>query len=300
VGFFAGVVGLVLSRLGLIWPDFDVFSHFTIHFLLWTLSFAIVPWFFRRLASTAAIATTVCLCALLGLWPSLREAQPLLDQSIDQPHLRVATYNIYKGSLDLQQVATTSRGFQADVLVLVEVTYAQRDVMKLLKEDFPHQLYCYDIGVNCDVAILSRYPMIGQTIPPTENEAKALGARIQSPIGDIEVFGFHSTRFPFSKQQFQQASDVVGMIETRRRPLVLMGDFNATPNSRTVNMIAENADLTSLNSLPTWPANLLPQLAIDHILISKDLEVFSSVGTGNPGSSDHLPLIVTLVRAQED
>jgi endonuclease/exonuclease/phosphatase (EEP) superfamily protein YafD len=299
VGFLFGMLGLCLSRLGLIWPDFDVFSQFTIQFVFWTISFAIVPVFFRRLPSTAALAATVCLCVIYGLWPSLREHNPILNESVSRPHLVFATYNIYKNNRDLRQLADNVRTFQADVVVLVEVTFAQQDVLKLLATEYPHQVICHELDYNCDVAILSRYPIVDQS-PPIHTGANYQWAQVETPLGKIDFVGYHSSRFPHSRVQFRQTGEIVKQLEKRPRPLVVAGDFNATPTSRTINMIADNSGLTVLNSLPTWPAShFLPQLAIDQIMISKELTALTSVNAGLAGGSDHLPLIVTLGKTEK-
>ncbi len=298
VGFLAGIVGLGLSRLGLIWPDFDVFSQFTVQFLMWTLSFAIVSLFIRRLKSTAAIATTIIMMVLYGAWPTSREAQPALDQSLDMPHLRVAFHNIYKHNQDYVRISENLRAMQADAIVLAEVLPHHRPVLEALQSEFPHQISCQTFAMNCDVAILSRYPFAEQSQRLDGRLARVLSIAVRTPIGEVRLAAYHSSRFPQSRFQLKQANDVVQATERLTRPLVLAGDFNATPHSRSVNIIAENADLSLLNNLPTWPATYhLPQLAIDHIMISKELVAVTSIGVSDSGGSDHLPLIVTLTRA---
>jgi endonuclease/exonuclease/phosphatase (EEP) superfamily protein YafD len=297
VGFLAGLVGLALSRLGLIWPDFDVFSHFTVQFMIWTICFAVVPWFFRRMGSTAAMATCVSLLVLYGVWPTLREADAALDQSLDKPHVRIATHNVYRQNSDAPRVAENLRRLQADVVVLIE-NY-QDDLFNLLQAEYPHQYKCENLATQCSIAIISRYPLSNAMVQTAPSQTVVVSATVQAPIGDVEVVGYHSIRFPYSRLQLAQAKELTTLLEKFPRPLILAGDFNATPSSRTVNMIADNNQLTSLNDLPTWPAGLLPQLAIDHIMISQDLVAINSVGSGDAAGSDHLPLVVTLTRKEK-
>jgi endonuclease/exonuclease/phosphatase (EEP) superfamily protein YafD len=297
IGFLAGLVGLALSRLGLIWPDFDVFSHFTVQFLVWTICFAIVPWFFRRMGSTAAMAAVVCVLTLYGLLPAIREVDTALDQSLDKPHLRIASYNVYKNNKDMPRVAENLRRLQADVVVLIELH--QPELLGRLQAEYPHQFNCQDLTTECSMAIVSRYPLSNTTIHTAPSETLISHAKVQSPIGEIDVVGYHSSRFPFSRMQLGQAKAITTLLEKFSRPLILAGDFNATPNSRTVNMIADNNQLTILNDLPTWPANFLPQLAIDHIMISQDLSAVSSVSAGDAAGSDHLPIVVTVTRKEK-
>jgi endonuclease/exonuclease/phosphatase (EEP) superfamily protein YafD len=297
VGFLAGLVGLALSRLGLIWPDFDVFSHFTVQFLIWTICFAIVPWFFRRMGSTAAMAAIVCALTLYGLLPSIREADTALDQSLDRSNLRIATYNVAYRNKDLPRMAENIRKLQADVVVLVELF--RPDLLPLIEAEYPHQYNCLKFNSACSIAIVSRYPLTGESALIGASQTELAHVTVQSPIGQVDVAGFHSIRFPFSRLQLRQAAELSTLLEKVSRPLILAGDFNATPNSRTHNMIAENNQLTSLNDLPTWPAGLLPQLSIDHIMVSHDLEAVTSVSAGDGAGSDHLPIVVTVARKKK-
>jgi endonuclease/exonuclease/phosphatase (EEP) superfamily protein YafD len=300
VGFLAGLVGLALSRVGLIWPDFDVFSHFTVQFLIWTLCFAIVPWFFRRMASTASLAAVVCALTFYGLLPYMRDASPALDQSLDRPHLRLAVHNIYKSNFDFPRIAENLRKLQADVVILVEILPEHKDLFPLLLEEYPHQLSCHSSRRSCDIAIVSRYPIANPTWPISEIVEHIAHAVVSSPIGDIQLVGYHSSRFPLSRDQLENAKVLTTILGGLPRPMILAGDFNATPQSRTVNMIAANNQLTRLSSLPTWPARrFLPQLAIDHIMISDELEAVTSVDSGDPVGSDHMPLVVTIARKEK-
>jgi endonuclease/exonuclease/phosphatase (EEP) superfamily protein YafD len=298
VGFLAGLLGLALSRLGLIWPDFDVFSHFTVQFLIWTICFAVVPWAFRRMGASAAMAAVVCILTLYGTWPSLRSADGDLDQSLDQPHLRIATHNVFAKNKNLAGVAENLRKLNADVVVLVE--FFQPELLPLIKADYPHQFNCIEASFECSLAIVSRYPLSAASMLKGPTQTKIAKVTIASPLGDVSVAGFHSTRFPYSRDQLAQATELTKLLDNVARPLILAGDFNATPNSRTLNMIADNNQLSILNDLPTWPARWsLPQLAIDHIMISNDLRATSSVSAGEAAGSDHLPLVVTLMPAEK-
>ncbi len=76
-------------------------------------------------------------------------------------------------------------------------------------------------------------------------------------------------------------------------PVVVAGDFNAGPWSHGFQDFMAKTGLTRHATLaPTWPAwpIALPQVALDHILVSGDLAVVRG-GTGPAVGSDHLPVV---------
>jgi endonuclease/exonuclease/phosphatase (EEP) superfamily protein YafD len=80
-----------------------------------------------------------------------------------------------------------------------------------------------------------------------------------------------------------------------RGKVVVLGDFNATPFSRILAMIVHKSDLRRITSLPSWPTYAeLPQLAIDHIFLSRDVRVLQQPRIGRPSGSDHYPLTAVI------
>lgn len=85
----------------------------------------------------------------------------------------------------------------------------------------------------------------------------------------------------------------------RRDPLILLGDFNATPHQAVYRTLARvlrdaRACTEAKRASPTFPSRL-PMLAIDHVFISAGVEVKAVRAVTAPlarTASDHLPLVV--------
>ena len=78
-----------------------------------------------------------------------------------------------------------------------------------------------------------------------------------------------------------------------------MGDFNATPFSRLLGTFANRSHMNRLTSLPTWPTWLsLPQVAIDHVFVSRGIRILEAARIGGNAGSDHYPVIVGLAVSQ--
>jgi hypothetical protein len=75
-------------------------------------------------------------------------------------------------------------------------------------------------------------------------------------------------------------------------PLVLTGALSTSPWSSAFRRLKAATGLVSARVLmPSWPAwpLALPQVALDHILVSPDIAV-AAAGTGPAVGSDHLPV----------
>jgi endonuclease/exonuclease/phosphatase (EEP) superfamily protein YafD len=109
----------------------------------------------------------------------------------------------------------------------------------------------------------------------------------------VTVLGTHlhrPSRDPWLHEQ--QMADLIEFIGRIPGPLILAGDLNTTPWSKTYRALRRVAGLVPASTLrPTWPAWPLafPQVALDHIFVSSDLTV-SAAGTGPAVGSDHLPI----------
>ena len=95
---------------------------------------------------------------------------------------------------------------------------------------------------------------------------------------------------------------LVERFEKTGKPVILCGDFNAAPDSETINYFRENWDIIT-SELPTFPSDN-PRACIDYIMVLKGsckyrLVGFPGVktkfGTGNPKTaSDHLPVMARI------
>jgi endonuclease/exonuclease/phosphatase (EEP) superfamily protein YafD len=91
------------------------------------------------------------------------------------------------------------------------------------------------------------------------------------------------------ERQMEALARFVGRIDG---PVVVAGGLNASPWSASFRRLRAAAGLSPAAVLmPTWPAwpVVLPQVALDHVLVSPDVAVLEA-GTGPAVGSDHLPV----------
>jgi endonuclease/exonuclease/phosphatase (EEP) superfamily protein YafD len=108
------------------------------------------------------------------------------------------------------------------------------------------------------------------------------------------VAGTHLDRPP-TRRHLRQIASLPAMVASLEAPIVLVGDFNATPWSYALTRVIGETGLAPLAGLrPTWPAHLgWPQLPIDHVLVSGEWRLLSAE-RGPYAGSDHRPVIARL------
>jgi endonuclease/exonuclease/phosphatase (EEP) superfamily protein YafD len=295
LGLFMGLAGIALSRLGQLWIAFDVFSQFTLHFLIIALAFT-VGLFMPRAKILTACVFCISLILALSVWPQYtsRHISVLDKVKGNETALRVASFNMWYENQKTDEIIAEISRIDADVIALVEIGPSTVKIFDPLKAKYPFQVSCYN-QQNCDLAILSKHPLYNFQAKWAWAGPEYIRASLGSDFGGFTVFGVHTTRFPRSGPQFKQIKALARDLEKVAGDYVVMGDFNATPFSRVTQTLATEANLTRLTNLPSWPARLgLPQIAIDHIFVSKGIRQLESQSIGNNVGSDHFPIFMKL------
>jgi endonuclease/exonuclease/phosphatase (EEP) superfamily protein YafD len=184
----------------------------------------------------------------------------------------------------------------ADLVVLSEFGASERALLAPLKASHPFQIDCAEEWA-CSLALMSRIPFASAgTGQIAEGRLAFVWARL---AGGVTVLGTRldrPSRDPWLHEQ--QMLELVRFIDRLPGPVILAGDLNTTPWSKTYRTLRRVAGLVPASTLrPTWPAWPLafPQVALDHIFVSADLTV-SAAGTGPAVGSDHLPIWAVVQR----
>ena len=178
----------------------------------------------------------------------------------------------------------------ADIVTLIEMSPAKKRILAELKARYPYQADCFRSRL-----LPARDPL--QAADRGEHVARALAGAALSPGaaraagGRAHGDGRAHLRFPHSRAQFRQATELAKVVEALPGPKLVMGDFNATPFSRILAVVENGANLRRVTFLPSWPATAgLPQIAIDHIFISPGLTLLEAARIGEAAGSDHYPV----------
>ncbi len=288
-----GLGGLAGGELGLLWPRFDIFAQFTIQFAIFAAA-GVVGLFIPRLKGVGAGLVAVLLLCGYGLWPSTNFQTTESSLAAGEKRMKVAQFNLGGQRSSPDGIVGSLRAIKADVITLVETGLNGEAILADLKGDYPFQVNCF-VSAGCEMAIISKVPLANGKLIYAGQSVPLLKASLGAMYGDIVVVAAHTTRFPHLKAQFSQFRAIAQALEVDAEPLLLMGDFNATPQSRVLKTLAGQLGLTIATDLPSWPATYqLPQLAIDHILISSSVRTLSAETAGQSAGSDHLPIAIVL------
>ena len=231
--------------------------------------------------------------------------------------LKVLSWNIWLDG-DLDGIVDFVRTADADILGLQEVIPEREpDILKSIEALGYHSAFNAVTELRKDdkkmgSAIFSRYDIkSSQTYILYETDTRlsseverrlALQADIQVNNTILHVFSTHLAH-THQKQSDIQDLQVENLIKLLpKEKTIVMGDFNATPDSGAIKRMREVVNNTDPSGAPTW--SVYPEgchicnpqaidTRLDYIFAGKDLKTHSPA-IGNSKASDHLPVSVTI------
>ncbi len=234
--------------------------------------------------------------------------------------LRVMTYNIHiaKGlddKFDLQRIANVIKAANVDVVAVQEVDVKARrsggvdEAAELARLTGMHGIFGKAIdhdGGDYGQVILSRRPIQKMDVHKLPNAADheqriALVARIKQPkpLPNLLFVGTHLHAKNDPELRLAQAVELNRILKNdlsaQKPAAMLLGDFNATPDSEVMKLMGESWEDATADSGPTVPSEA-PRRKIDYILLPKGhgWEVVSAKVLDEPVASDHRPVVVEL------
>lgn len=225
--------------------------------------------------------------------------------------LKVLSWNIWiDGYFD--KIAEFLEKSQADIIGLQEVKSddPERDVIRYLtglgyhyvffpvKHEWEWRIY------NDAPAIFSKYEIQGTKIHTLSEIEKRFAVEADIAIGDttLHVFSAHllHTHQQPSTIQDAQVDNLIKILPAQR--VVVMGDFNATPESAVIRKMRNFLVDTDPQSTPTWSvypegcSTCNPQAVdtrLDYIFVSEDIKT-DAFRVEQSAGSDHVPISVRI------
>jgi len=283
---------LLATRLSQLWLSFDVLSHFTLHLAILTVAFGIG--YFMPVGRVLT-AIVLALIAFAGIGAHAHYASEnarlvgLLQPGERQ--LRLLTFNTGLLKDNTEALVEEIRRLDPDVATLIEFGENKRVALDLLKRTHPYSVDCAGVRY-CRFAIVSKVPIISSEAKGIWKGPPLIRATLGGRLSGLNIVGVHTIRAPYVRAQFAQMSELADYLN-QNGEFVVMGDLNATPFARLLNIFAERTGFRRLTSLPTWPGYVeMPQLAIDHIFVSPQIRMLEEPRIGKRSGSDHYPVTV--------
>ncbi|MDQ6860588.1 MAG: endonuclease/exonuclease/phosphatase family protein [Verrucomicrobiota bacterium] len=231
--------------------------------------------------------------------------------------LRVATYNVHgcvgiDGQRSEARIAEVIASMNADVVGLQELdANRQRSAHVKQAELIGQQLGWHHIFEpamqNADEqygnAIISRFPLSSRRSIQLPGEGSwycretriALWAEAVTQFGQVSIVNTH---FALGRAERFRQAELLARELTADEPLILLGDFNSLPGSRSIKLLSRvlrnvRTELNSPRLHRTYPTRL-PAIAVDHIFASpglRPLSIASHRTVLSRVASDHFPLV---------
>lgn len=229
--------------------------------------------------------------------------------------INAMTYNIRHGvgtdlKLDLDRIAKVLQQHNPDIVALQEVdlrasrSNSTNQAADLAKQLDMHPAFAQFMpfqGGHYGIAILSRFPITRvQSIPlPVGNEPRAaLAVDTRLPNNQIvTVIAVHFDWVNDDTYRYAQAKTLAEWIDQQHNPIVLMGDLNDTPGSRTLKLFTERAiEANKPNDNRFTFSSTDPKSEIDFIFCIPPQRWTPSEAQviHEPLASDHRPVTATL------
>lgn len=262
----------------------------------------------RRLAAAALLVP-----AIVWIWSYAGALVPDEGPPV-AADLRVATFNTFVGAPGVQHVVALVAAHRPDVLVLQEVFPGRQGTLaRRLGDRYPHRVVVQSPGVG-GVAVLSRFPVTAR-----EPVADAVSTSRSTAVVTLDVDGRALQVVPahllspcptcdrdlgtrLAVESSVRSAEVDGILDALdpRVPAVVAGDLNSTERSDPYRRLVAAGFRDPQREAGegfgfTWPAHgpVGALLRIDWILVRGLVPVDAFVG--DPGRSDHRPVIVDLV-----
>jgi endonuclease/exonuclease/phosphatase (EEP) superfamily protein YafD len=198
--------------------------------------------------------------------------------------LLVASFNL---NLDNQQAPGLDawvHSSKPDVLALFELTSQHAPLIERLKTSLPHavmQMQDDPFGV----AILSKMPLDGAEVKSHMESTPFIEASLKVHGRPILIRAIHPMP-PISGRDRQTRDSLINAVSrVNGEPLVVLGDFNASPWTPVMRALADKGLKRATTLMPTQ--NLYGGLPIDHVLASDAHWYVLDAGVGGNHGSDH-------------
>lgn len=222
---------------------------------------------------------------------------------------RILTYNIRNcigmdGNIDFDRIASVIKAINPHVVALQEVdsvTYRMdgADVLKILAEK-TKMYYKYGPAISFqggkygNGVLSTEKPLSYSYIPlPGRQERRSL---LMVEFEDFILYGTHlNNRFAGDRHGSVLIIDYEA--QGSEKPVILAGDINDTPGTKTLNLLSENwvqlsgNDFTVRSDKPSRCIDYIFGLSIEGV----HYEVLQQVVVNEPVASDHLPVFVDVI-----
>ena len=278
----------------------DVLSHFHLQYAA-LLGLCLIVGLLLQAKTLVLLLLPALLANLVLLAPFFLPhfASTATAESAPNQTLSVMALNVYRDNRNYNAIVSYLRAEHTDVVMLSEIQpNLMRTLQASLRDLYPHS---YDASTpgTYGLAFLSRYPLLeAQSVPLGGRRRRVIEATLvwQTPV---TLFGAHPLP-PLGSRWAQRRNDELvtleALVQQATNPVILLGDFNASPWSFALQQLSKTTALRfanlGLGIRSTWFYGPIGA-PLDHVLVSAQWRV-TRYEVGREVGSDHLPIVAEL------
>ena len=238
-----------------------------------------------------------------------------LALSVHAQKVKILTYNIHHanppskpGVIDIDAIAKVINESGAEIVGIqeVDILVSRSEMMNQAEKlaELTGMEYYFSKGINLEkgyygTLILSKHKIVGKRrydLPmPVASENRSL-AIVDVQLPDGKTISVANTHLDLKEEnRIEQAAFINELGELYSKPLILVGDLNAKPNSKPIKLLEQYFVRNTKDNKPTSP-NVNPKNEIDYIMVLNNVK-FSWISyhvIAETYASDHLPLVAEI------
>ncbi len=225
--------------------------------------------------------------------------------------VKILTYNIHHanppstpGKIDIEAIAKVINDANADIIGIqeVDINVSRSEMVNQAEKlaELTGTEYFFSKGIDLEkgyygILILSKHKIVGKRrydLPmPVKSENRSLAiVDVELPGG--KVVSLANTHLDLKEEnRIAQAEFINELGELYKKPLILVGDLNAKPESKPIQILEKYFVRNTTSNQPTSP-NVNTKNEIDYIMVLKNQEFnwkkYQVIK--KEYASDHLPL----------
>jgi len=274
----------------------ELFAHFRVQYLIVQLPLTLTLLARKRVLAGVTMLPLIAvnIAAVADYWP---RGYPAPTSAAD---LKLMTVNLNVDNDDAERFVALVRAERPDALVLLEVTAAWRAALGPLLEEYPSRWFAtredpFGIAVLARTALeaprtlsLGDVPAIDATLLAADRRVRLLGVHLSPPVTS-QLAGARNAQLDALRELVRETAG----------PLIVTGDFNATPYSpRLGDWLGATGLIDPRHGrgfTMTWPTSLvLLGVPIDHCFVSEHFMAGETRRSAAFGS-DHYAIITELI-----
>lgn len=197
-------------------------------------------------------------------------ASPVAGNYYHATQDQAGPYTLYQKNLlylneNQEALIADFRDVRADFITMQELWPVTLPVWRGLLDLYHHRLKCFGRGGN-SASILSRWPFVDETKICRDDLGFSAG-QVELPEGRVWIVSLHLP-WPYPFAQSDRVAKIVPILESLDGPVILGGDFNMVPWSRTMSLVEAAAGSERAGPIlqSFRGAGGLLRLPIDHVL----------------------------------